>query len=88
MNESYIDVTGAVLAPGTPDRCQGNGSHPQFECCCDNCDYFIQCFPEYQKEVDEARELLRNRAAYDRATKEHKKNSVTYTHDEVKKMFE
>ena len=55
------DITGAELEPGDPERCQGNGEHPGFECCCDECDHYLSCFPEYQKEVDEALEDLRGR---------------------------
>ena len=41
-----IDPTGAKLLPGEPRICQGNGEHPGFECCCDECDYYLACFPE------------------------------------------
>ena len=37
------DATGAILTPGFPERCQGNGEHPNFEICCDNCDHFLTC---------------------------------------------
>lgn len=46
LPEVDIDVTGAELHPGDPERCQGNGEHPDFECCCDNCDYWYECHPE------------------------------------------
>lgn len=49
----FIDPTGAILTPGFPENCQGNGEHSDFEICCDNCDHFLTCFPEYQGEVDE-----------------------------------
>lgn len=55
------DATGAILTPGFPERCQGNGEHPDFEICCDECDYYLACFPEYQGEVNEALEDLRDR---------------------------
>lgn len=42
--------TGAELHPGRPELCQGNGEHPDYEICCDNCDYFLACFPEYDKQ--------------------------------------
>ena len=48
MNDKkIIDVTGAELMPGDPERCQGNGKDPHFEICCDECDYFLKCFPEW-----------------------------------------
>ena len=50
MNKSVpkraIDVTGTELTPGKPTLCLGNGKQG-FECCCDECDYFLLCFPEY-----------------------------------------
>lgn len=51
MNENiFVDVTGAVLTPGKPDDCQGNGRHPEFECCCDECDYLALCNEKWKKE--------------------------------------
>ena len=41
-----LDPTGARLTPGAPTRCQGNGKHPRYEICCDECDYYLECFPE------------------------------------------
>ena len=41
-----IDITGVELAPGKPDVCPGKGKHGA-ECCCDECDYFLLCFPQF-----------------------------------------
>ena len=41
-----IDITGAELTPGEPAICLGNGEQG-LECCCDECDYYLLCFPEY-----------------------------------------
>ena len=49
MEKKIIDETGAELKPGKPDECEGNGKHPLFELCCDECDYFLKCFPEWDK---------------------------------------
>ena len=46
ISEKTIDITGTELMPGKPKNCLGNGKHG-FECCCDECDYFRLCFPEY-----------------------------------------
>lgn len=27
--------------------CLGNGKHKDIECMCDECDYFLVCFPEW-----------------------------------------
>lgn len=47
--EIDIDITGTPLSPGKPDKCLGNGEHEEYEICCDNCDWFLLCFPEYDK---------------------------------------
>ena len=54
-NKTIIDVTGINLNPGEPGACLGNG-YQGFECCCDECDYFLLCFPELkviEKSIDE-----------------------------------
>ena len=43
--KKIVDITGIELTPGKPDVCPGNGEH-NFECCCDECDYYLLCFPE------------------------------------------
>ena len=50
--KTVIDVTGIELTPGEPDVCLGNGEQG-FECCCDECDYFLLCFPEFDPENEE-----------------------------------
>ena len=40
--------TGILLKPGLNGHaCPGNGRHPGQECCCDECDHFLTCFPEW-----------------------------------------
>ncbi len=56
IKKRVIDVTGVELTPGEPTVCLGNGEQG-FECCCDECDYYLFCFPEFdpfKKEVDTA----------------------------------
>ncbi len=43
--KKVIDVTGVELTPGELVVCLGNGEQG-FECCCDECDYYLLCFPE------------------------------------------
>ena len=51
--KKVIDITGVELTPGEPDVCLGNGEQG-FECCCDECDWFLLCFPEFdQKSIQE-----------------------------------
>ena len=46
--EQIIDVTGTPLTPSRQGRkCLGNGDHPEYECCCDECSYYLKCFPQY-----------------------------------------
>lgn len=43
-----IDITGTVLTPGNCGKdCLGNGLHPKFECCCDECNYFLCCLESH-----------------------------------------
>ena len=44
--EKVIDISGIELTPGEPDVCLGSGDRG-FECCCDECDYYLLCFPEF-----------------------------------------
>ena len=45
IKKTVIDITSVELAPGEPAVCLGNGEG-DFECCCDECDYYLLCFPE------------------------------------------
>ncbi len=44
--KKVIDITNADLTPGEPAVCLGNGKQG-FEWCCDECDFFLLCFPEF-----------------------------------------
>ena len=50
IQEKIMDITGIELTPGDPDVCLGNGELG-FECCCDECDYFLLCFPEFDVQI-------------------------------------
>lgn len=46
--KQIIDVTGTPLTPSRQGRkCLGNGEYSEYECCCDECDCFLYCFPQY-----------------------------------------
>ena len=47
--ERIIDITGVELTPREPAVCLGNGEQG-FECCYDECDYYLNCFPEFDLE--------------------------------------
>lgn len=52
--KQIIDVTGTPLIPGKQGRdCPGNGEHPEYECCCDECEYYLYCFEEWDSESTE-----------------------------------
>ena len=46
IQKRVIDITGIELMPGEPTVCLGNGEQG-FECCCDECDYYLLCFPKF-----------------------------------------
>ena len=48
--KKVIDISGVELTPGKPAVCLGNGKQG-FECCCDECDCFLLCFPEYDLKI-------------------------------------
>ena len=45
IQKNVTDITRIELMPGEPTACLGNGEQG-FECCCDECDYYLLCFPE------------------------------------------
>ena len=51
IEKRVIDITGIELSPGEPTVCLGNGEHG-FECCCDECDYYLSCFPQFIPEIE------------------------------------
>lgn len=47
---SLIDPTGTPLTPSFHGKdCLGNGEHPGIECCCDECDHYLTCFPDWKE---------------------------------------
>lgn len=48
MNDMIDPSTGVLLTPSYHgEACNGNGEHPEYECCCDECDYYMFCFPDW-----------------------------------------
>ena len=42
-----IDPTGTLLTPSLRGKdCLGNGEHPGIDCCCDDCECYLTCFPD------------------------------------------
>ncbi len=52
IQKRVIDITGIELMPGEPTVCLGNVEQG-IECCCDECDYYLLCFPEFDPENKE-----------------------------------
>ena len=50
IQEKIIDITGIELSPGNPTACLGNGERG-FECCCEECECFLLCFPEFDVQI-------------------------------------
>ena len=50
--KKVMDITGVELMPGEPDVCLGNG-YQGYECCCDECDFYLLCFPEFDPQSEE-----------------------------------
>ena len=50
--KKVIDITGIELTPKEPNICLGNGEQG-FECCCDECDYYLLCFPAFDQKNKE-----------------------------------
>ena len=70
IQEKIMDITGIELTPGNPTVCLGNGEQG-FECCCDECDCFLLCFPEFDPNNPE------KNTAMDSAWKDNSKNKYT-----------
>ena len=52
VQKRVTDITDIELMPGKPAACLGNGEQG-FECCCDECDYYLICFPEFDLKNEE-----------------------------------
>ncbi len=52
IQKKVMDITGVELALGEPAVCLGNGEQG-FECCCDECDCYLLCFPEFDSQSKE-----------------------------------
>ena len=52
MNKKIIDITGTILTPSFQGRkCLGNGRYAGYECCCEECDYYLDCFPQFNPKI-------------------------------------
>ena len=34
------------------ENCLCNGDNPKYECCCDACDYYLACFPDWEDYIN------------------------------------
>ena len=51
ISKKVIDISGVELTPGEPAVCLVNGEQG-FECCCDECDYYLLCFPMFDQKSE------------------------------------
>ena len=58
-SEKVKDITGIELTPGEPDVCLGNGDQG-FECCCDECDYYLLCFSKFDLGFKDGNSAMNN----------------------------
>lgn len=50
MNGTIDPSTGILLIPSHHGELrEGNGDVPNRECCCDECDYYLFCFPDWNE---------------------------------------
>lgn len=42
------------------EDCPGNGDHPGIGCQCDECDYYLECFPDWEEMIDTAATRIMN----------------------------
>ena len=53
MQKKAIDPsTGIALTPSFHgESCLGNGDHTGYACCCDECDFYLNCFPDWKDHI-------------------------------------
>lgn len=52
MMPDYLDPSGVKLTPSYHGQeCLGNGRWIGYECCCDECDFYLECFPDAEDEA-------------------------------------
>lgn len=45
-------MTDEELTPSFHGKdCLGNGEHDGIECCCDECGFFLTCYPEWNEQL-------------------------------------
>lgn len=45
--------------------CIGNGEHEEIECQCDECDFYLECFPCNDPEINEVAEITKRFLSHD-----------------------
>ena len=48
---TFLDSsTGILLTPSYHgEKCMGNGERLGYECCCDECNFYLQCIPDWNE---------------------------------------
>ena len=46
---NILDSSGVLLTPSFHgEKCAGNMNTPEHGCCCDECDFYLSCFPDWK----------------------------------------
>lgn len=54
MPDMIDPSTGVELRPSFHGKdCPGNGEHEGIECCCDECDHYLTCFPDWKEMMEQ-----------------------------------
>jgi len=54
QDDAIVPNTDILLMPSYHgEKCLGSGDYPGYECCCDECDYYLICFPEWDRRSQE-----------------------------------
>ena len=54
IGQEQLDLSNLKLTPSPYGRdCKGNGEWPGIECQCDECDYYLVCFPDWQERMEQ-----------------------------------
>lgn len=49
MEYSFPDDPSPLCPSDHGEDCLFNGDHQEYECCCDECNYYLDCFPDWKE---------------------------------------
>ena len=75
LKAALDEIDASADPPLTPswhgEECLANGEHPGIECCCDECEHYLECYPDWEEQIDAtAKQILdRFRPAFEELAK-------------------